>query len=68
MPEPELVVEDDGNGEATTRIQPVEVMATLEEATEGTTVVQRRADPPRVSWVQRLLNWFREECCIFRKG
>ena len=66
MDEPEFL-KNDGDGEATTRIQVFRAQALLAEMSEGTTVVQRRADPP-VGWVQGLLNWFREEFCIFGKG
>ena len=66
MGEPEFL-KDDGDGEATTRIQALRAQALLAEMSEGATVVQRRANPP-VGWVRGLLNWFREEFCIFGKG
>ena len=55
MGEPEFL-KDDGDGEATTRIQVLKAQTLLAEMSEGTTVVQHRTDPPRVSWVQRLFN------------
>jgi len=62
MGEPELLDKDDGDGGATTRIQVLEARAVLEELTEDATI-QHRYEPkePRVSWVQRLLNWFRRD-------
>ena len=46
-----------------TSIQKVlQAKAILEEATEGTTIVHRvQSEAPRVSWVRRLLNWFRRD-------
>ena len=59
MGEPEFL-KDDGDGEATTRIQPLAARAIPEEATDDTTVVQRiPMNLPRVTWVQRLINWFK---------
>ena len=50
MGEPEFL-KDDGDGEATTRIQPLAARAILDEAAEGTTVVQRiPTNPSRVTW------------------
>ncbi len=44
----------------TNRIKVLEARATLEEMAEGTTVLHRyEPTEPRVSWVQRLINWFR---------
>ncbi len=39
-------------------IEGPEVLAMLEEITEGDTV-RHRYQPPRVSWTQRVLGWFR---------
>ena len=58
MHEPELAIEDDKDGEATTRIQPVEVMAILEGGEEETTRVQRyQPEPRRGGWLRRLFGW-----------
>ncbi len=56
MRERDLENTDAGNDDATSRIKVLAARAILEEATEGTTV--RHRQPPRVSWVRRLLNWF----------
>ena len=58
MGEPEFL-KDDGDGEATTRIQVLKSQTLLREMSEGTTFAQRRADPPRVGWIQHLLNWIK---------
>ncbi len=44
----------------TSRIKVREAMAILEEATEGTTLIhQYQPKAARVSWIQRVLGWFR---------
>lgn len=59
MHEPELAIEDDQDGEATTKIQPAEVMAILEEGEEDTTRVHRyQPETPRGGWLRRLFGWF----------
>ena len=46
----------------TTRQKVLQAKAILEEATEGTTRVHRyQPKAPHVSWVRRLLNWFRRD-------
>ncbi len=49
---------DAGNDDATSRIQVIRARAMLEEITKGTTG-RRRYQPPRVSWTQRVLSWFK---------
>jgi len=62
MHKTERTIKEDGNGEATTRIQPAEVMAILEDGSEDTTALHRYAPKtPRVSWIRRILNWFRRD-------
>lgn len=62
MHKTERAIKEDGDGEATTRIQPAEVMAILEDGSEDTTVLHRyESKAPRVSWVRRMLNWFRRD-------
>ena len=46
--------------DATSRIKVRQAMAILEEMTEGTTVLHRyEPDVVRVSWMQRVLAWFK---------
>jgi len=47
--------------DATTRIKVRQAMAILEEMTEGTTVLHRYPpDVAPISWMQRVLAWFRK--------
>lgn len=57
MHEPELAIKDDEDGEATTRIQPAEVMSILEEGEEETTRVHRYQPETRPGWLRRLFGW-----------
>ncbi len=47
-----------GREDTTITLKILKARAMLEEITEGTTV-QHRYQPPRVSWTQRVLSWFR---------
>ena len=45
---------------ATTTLDVLEARAELEEIIEGeSATVEHRYQPPRVSWTQRVLSWFR---------
>ena len=60
MREPELAIKDDENGEATTRIQPADVLDILEDGAEDTTLIHRyQPETPRVGWLRRILNWIK---------
>ena len=44
----------------TTTLDVLEARAMLEEYIEGeSATVEHRYQPPRVNWMQRILNWFR---------
>jgi len=48
--------------DTTNRIKVREAMAILEDATEGTTVLHRcQPKAARVSWMKRLVNWFKSK-------
>ena len=51
-----------GREEATSTIKVREARAELEEIIDGeSATVEHRYQPPRVSWKQRVLSWFRRD-------